>query len=75
MVHQKGRPVRRNYFRCKTGGTKRTWFWTQLPSDTNDPRAPKHLWLGSRTFSLDEINTAFDVLDRGEVARSIIRYV
>ena len=28
----------------------------------------------SRTFSLDEINTAFDVLDRGEVARSIIRY-
>lgn len=28
----------------------------------------------SRTFSLDEINTAFDVLERGEVARSIIRY-
>ena len=28
----------------------------------------------SRTFSLEEINTAFDVLDRGEVARSIIRY-
>ncbi len=30
--------------------------------------------LVSRTFSLEEINTAFDVLDRGEVARSIIRY-
>ena len=29
--------------------------------------------LVSRTFSLEEINTAFDVLDRGEVARSIIR--
>lgn len=28
----------------------------------------------SRTFSLEEINTAFDLLDRGEVARSIIRY-
>ena len=28
----------------------------------------------SRTFAIDEINTAFDVLDRGEVARSIIRY-
>ena len=28
----------------------------------------------SRTFSLDEINTAFDLLDRGEVARSIIKY-
>ena len=30
--------------------------------------------LVSRTFSLEEINTAFDVLDREEVARSIIRY-
>ena len=30
--------------------------------------------LVSRTFSLEEINTAFDVLDRVEVARSIIRY-
>ena len=28
----------------------------------------------SRTFRLEEINTAFDLLDRGEVARSIIRY-
>lgn len=28
----------------------------------------------SRTFSLEEINTAFDVLDRGQVVRSIIRY-
>ena len=28
----------------------------------------------SRTFTLEEINTAFDLLDRGEVARSIIRY-
>ena len=28
----------------------------------------------SRTFPLEEINTAFDLLDRGEVARSIIRY-
>lgn len=28
----------------------------------------------SRTFPLDEINTAFDLLDRGEVARSIISY-
>lgn len=28
----------------------------------------------SRTFSLDEINTAFEVLDRGEVARSLILY-
>ena len=28
----------------------------------------------SRTFALDEINTAFEMLDRGEVARSIIRY-
>ena len=28
----------------------------------------------SRTFALDEINTAFEVLDRGEVARSIIKY-
>ena len=28
----------------------------------------------SQTFKLDDINTAFDVLDRGEVARSIIRY-
>lgn len=28
----------------------------------------------SRTFTLDEINTAFDLLDRGEVARSIIKY-
>ena len=28
----------------------------------------------SRTFDLEEINTAFDLLDRGEVARSIIRY-
>lgn len=28
----------------------------------------------TRTFSLEEINTAFDLLDRGEVARSIIRY-
>jgi Zn-dependent alcohol dehydrogenase len=27
-----------------------------------------------RTFSLEEIYTAFDLLDRGEVARSIIRY-
>ncbi len=30
--------------------------------------------LVSRTFSLDEINTAFDVLDKGEVARSLILY-
>ena len=28
----------------------------------------------SRTFRLEEINTAFDVLDRGEVARSIVKY-
>ena len=28
----------------------------------------------SRTFPLEEINTAFDLLDQGEVARSIIRY-
>ena len=28
----------------------------------------------SRTFKLEEINTAFDLLDQGEVARSIIRY-
>ena len=28
----------------------------------------------SWTFPLEEINTAFDLLDRGEVARSIIRY-
>ena len=28
----------------------------------------------TRTFTLDEINTAFDVLDRGEVARSIVKY-
>ena len=28
----------------------------------------------SRTFTLDEINTAFDLLDQGEGARSIIRY-
>ena len=28
----------------------------------------------SRTFSLDEINTAFEVLERGEVIRSIINY-
>ncbi len=28
----------------------------------------------SRTFTLEEINTAFDLLDRGELARSIIRY-
>ena len=28
----------------------------------------------TRTFNLDEINTAFDVLDRGEVARSLILY-
>ena len=28
----------------------------------------------TRTFRLEEINTAFDVLDRGEVARSIIDY-
>ena len=28
----------------------------------------------TRTFSLEEINTAFDVLERGEVARSIILY-
>ena len=28
----------------------------------------------SRTFKLEEINRAFDLLDQGEVARSIIRY-
>ena len=28
----------------------------------------------SRTFNLDDINEAFDLLDRGEVARSIIEY-
>lgn len=28
----------------------------------------------SRTFSLDEINTAFELLDQGEGARSIIKY-
>ncbi len=28
----------------------------------------------SRTYALEDINTAFDALDRGEVARSIIRY-
>ena len=28
----------------------------------------------TRTFSLDEINTAFDLLDRGEVARSVIAF-
>ena len=28
----------------------------------------------SRTYSIDEINTAFEALDQGEVARSIIRY-
>jgi S-(hydroxymethyl)glutathione dehydrogenase/alcohol dehydrogenase len=26
------------------------------------------------TFRLDQINTAFEALDQGEVARSIIRY-
>jgi S-(hydroxymethyl)glutathione dehydrogenase/alcohol dehydrogenase len=30
--------------------------------------------LVSRTYRLDEINTAFEALERGEVARSIIRY-
>jgi S-(hydroxymethyl)glutathione dehydrogenase/alcohol dehydrogenase len=30
--------------------------------------------LVSRTYRLDEINTAFDALEKGEVARSIIRY-
>jgi S-(hydroxymethyl)glutathione dehydrogenase/alcohol dehydrogenase len=30
--------------------------------------------LVSRTYRLDEINTAFDALEQGEVARSIIRY-
>ena len=28
----------------------------------------------SATFKLDNINTAFEALDQGEVARSIIRY-
>jgi len=28
----------------------------------------------THTMRLDEINTAFDALDHGEVARSIIRY-
>ena len=30
--------------------------------------------LVSRTYRLDEINTAFEALEQGEVARSIIRY-
>jgi S-(hydroxymethyl)glutathione dehydrogenase/alcohol dehydrogenase len=30
--------------------------------------------LVSRTFSLDEINTAFDIMESGEVARSVIAY-
>jgi S-(hydroxymethyl)glutathione dehydrogenase/alcohol dehydrogenase len=30
--------------------------------------------LVSRTYRLDEINTAFDALEKGEVARSILRY-
>ncbi len=30
--------------------------------------------LVSRNYRLDEINTAFDALEKGEVARSIIRY-
>jgi S-(hydroxymethyl)glutathione dehydrogenase/alcohol dehydrogenase len=28
----------------------------------------------THTFRLEEINTAFNALDRGEVARSIIQY-
>ena len=30
--------------------------------------------LVTRVYSLDEINPAFDALEKGEVARSVIRY-